>query len=78
MSERNRVTMPVFDQTDLQQTFLRLIELFNEGNYNGMRPFLHPNIIWEMLHHADSITGAEKCYSMALEPKGVPESAVCS
>jgi hypothetical protein len=73
--------MPAFDQTDLQQTFIRLIELFNAGNYNGMRPFLHPNIIWKMLHHADSITGAENVIQwllsqkVSLNPQFVPDSA---
>jgi hypothetical protein len=53
-------TMPVLDQKDLQQTFLRLRELFNGGDYEGMRPLLHPNLIWKTLKSADSIIGSDE------------------
>jgi hypothetical protein len=52
--------MPVFDQKDLQQTFLRLRDLFNGGDYEGMRPLLHPNLIWKMVYSADSVIGADE------------------
>ena len=52
--------MSGFDQKDLQQTFLLLRDLFNAGDYEGMRPLLHPNLIWKMLNSADSIMGAEE------------------
>jgi hypothetical protein len=49
--------MASFDQKDLQQTFSELQRLFNAGDYDGMRPLLHPNITWKMLHHVESISG---------------------
>ena len=52
--------MPLFDQKDLQQTFLRLRDLFNGGNYEGMRPLFHPNLVWKMLYSAESVIGAEE------------------
>lgn len=52
--------MPAFDQKDLQQTFLRLRDLFNGGDYDGMRVLLHPNLIWKMLCSAESVIGADE------------------
>jgi hypothetical protein len=52
--------MPLFDQKDLQQTFFRLRDLFNGGNYEGMRPLFHPNLVWKMLYSAESVIGAEE------------------
>jgi hypothetical protein len=52
--------MPSFDQTDLQQAFLRLVELFNAADYEGMRSLLHPNLTWKMLHSANSVIGADE------------------
>lgn len=52
--------MPVFDQNDAQQTFLRLRDLFNGGDYEAMRPLFHPNLTWKMLRSAGSIVGADE------------------
>ena len=52
--------MPRFDQKDLQETFLRLRDLFNGGDYEGMRGLLHPNLIWKMVYSAESVIGADE------------------
>jgi hypothetical protein len=49
--------MASFNQKDLQETFVKLQNLFNAGDYDGLRPLLHPNITWKMLHHVESISG---------------------
>jgi Dyp-type peroxidase family len=46
-----------FDQTDLKQVFLRLHDLFNAADYDGMKPLMAMDITWKKLHRADSITG---------------------
>ena len=53
-------TMRPFDQKDLQQVFLRLRDLFDDGDFDGMRGFLHPRLIRKALHSAGSIVGAEE------------------
>ena len=53
-------TMRPFDQKDLQQVFLRFRDLFDDGDFDGMRGFLHPRLIWKTLNSADSIVGAEE------------------
>jgi hypothetical protein len=52
--------MPRFDQKDLQETFLRLRDLFNGGDYEGMRVLLHPKLIWKMVYSAESVIGADE------------------
>jgi len=52
--------MPRFDQKDLQETFLRLRDLFNGGDYEGMRGLLHPKLIWKMVYSAESVIGADE------------------
>ena len=49
-----------FDQKDLQDTFLRLRNLFNDGDYEAMRPLLHRNLILKMFYSADSVIGADE------------------
>jgi hypothetical protein len=48
------------DPRNIDDVFDQLKQLFNEGRYDDMKQFLHPNITWKMLHHADSFTGADK------------------
>jgi hypothetical protein len=67
---RREGTMPVFDQKDLQQTFLRLRDLFNVGDYEGMRDLLHPNVIWKMVYRADSVIGADEVIRWLRMKKG--------
>jgi|SRR5690348_10751118 hypothetical protein len=62
--------MALFDQKDLQQTFLRLRDLFNGGNYEGMRPLFHPNLVWKMLDSAESVIGAEEVIRWLKTNKG--------
>ena len=62
--------MALFDQKDLQQTFLRLRDLFNGGNYDGMRPLFHPNLVWKMLYSAESVIGAEEVIRWLKSNKG--------
>jgi len=68
-----------FDQKDLQETFLRLRDLFNRGDYEGMRGLLHPDLIWKMLHSADSVIGADeviewlKINKRSLNPQFTPD-----
>jgi hypothetical protein len=64
--------MPGFDQKDLQQTFLHLCNLFNAGEYEGMRLLLHPNLTWKKLHSADSLTGADAVIQCLKDNKSMP------
>ena len=72
--------MPQFDQTDLQKTFQRATDLFKQGDYDGLLPLLHPDIMWKMLHHADSVTGSDnvigwlKAKKATLLPQFIPET----
>jgi hypothetical protein len=50
----------MFDQRDLQHVFLRMRDLFNAADYDGMQRLLAMDITWKMLHHADSMTGVGK------------------
>jgi hypothetical protein len=71
--------MPLFDQKDLQQVFLRLRDLFDQGDFDAMQRLLHPNVIWKRLHSADSIIGSEevirwlKVSKSALNPQFTPD-----
>lgn len=71
--------MARFDQKDLQDTFLRLRNLFNDGDYEAMRHLLHPNLIWKMLYCADSVIGADeviqwlKINKGRLNPQFIPD-----
>jgi hypothetical protein len=71
-SEKGGLGMPGFDQKDLQQTFLSLRDLFNAGDYEGMRALLHPNLTWKKLHSADSITGADGVIQWLKDSKRIP------
>jgi Dyp-type peroxidase family len=54
---------------DLPDLFNKLVDRFNAGDYQAMRPFLHPNITWTMLHHADSSVGADDVVAWLLQQK---------
>jgi hypothetical protein len=58
--KENRMCDAPVDQKDLQQVFLQLRDLFDDGDYEGMRGLLHPNLIWKRLDSAASIIGAEE------------------
>jgi Dyp-type peroxidase family len=68
-----------FDQTAVEQVFLRLRDLFNSGDYESMRPLLDVNITWKMLHHSDSITDVDavihwlKDKKTSLHPQFLPD-----
>jgi Dyp-type peroxidase family len=58
-----------FEQSDWRQVLLRLRDLFNAGDYDGMRPLLDVNITWKRLHHADAIVGAGRVIQWLKEEK---------
>ena len=41
-----------FDQSDLQQAFVRARDIFNTGpdNFDGLRPLFHPDIVYSRIH----------------------------
>lgn len=68
-TRRSRVPMPTPSFPDLQSLFIGLAGLFNSGDYRGMRPWLHQDIIWTMLHHSDSNVGADSVVAWLLQQK---------
>jgi hypothetical protein len=46
-------------QTEVVETFNAAVDLFNQADYEGLRPLLHTRITWKMLHHAASVSGVD-------------------
>jgi len=51
--------MAAFDPKDIMETFVQAQKLFNEGDFEGLRPLFHPAIVWKLLHHAGSYSGID-------------------
>jgi hypothetical protein len=56
-----------FNPTDLQQTFEEAVSRFNQALYDDLGSLLHENIVWQRLHHPQSIVGVNPVGS---EPMG--------
>lgn len=57
--------MPKPIDPNLQDRFDKLITQFNSADkdYENIRPFLHPQVVWKMLHHAETMTNADDLLS---------------
>lgn len=67
--------MPPINQTDLQQVFDELVRLFNlpgKPDYEGMRPYLDPDIEWQRLHAATVFRGVDNVLQWLKKDKVVP------